>query len=175
MNLINCAQYQLQGNSMKKINGLIGLMTISLLSGCATTVSECDPAIKKNTFATAGCIFSGSYSARQISLEAALEEEKTITESLQQIYALLEVERGGVSKSLTSTRKQYKELNATLNNLIAQISANSQGNIAIQQKIDDLKNKMAMLDNTTSSSQKKLALSSLYTEVDNLKKELGYQ
>jgi septal ring factor EnvC (AmiA/AmiB activator) len=157
-----------------KINGILGLIIISLLSGCATTVSECDPAIKQNTATTVGCIFSGNYKARQISLEAALEEEKAITESLQQIYALLDAERTGISRNLASTRDQYKKLNTTLNNLISQISKNSQGNIAIQQQIDDLKNKMTVLNNTTSSSQKKLALSALYTEVDNLKKELGY-
>lgn len=166
---------------MKKTNSLLALPAVLfaffsvLLSGCATTVSECDPAVRKNTLKTAGCIFSGNYKTRQISLEASLAEEKSIAESQRQIYALLDVERSGVSKNLSSTRAQYKKLNETLNNLIAQISDNSQGNIAIQQKIDKLKNKMSTLDNTTSSSQKKLALSSLYAEIDSLKKELGYQ
>lgn len=181
MNLINYAQYQLQGKNMKKTNGFLMLFSVLfvlfsvLLSGCATTVSECDPAVRKNTLTTAGCIFSGNYKTRQISLEASLAEEKSIAESQKQIYALLDVERSGVSKSLSSTKAQYKQLNETLNKLIAQISKNSQGNVAIQQKIDMLKSKMSTLDNTTSSSQKKLALSSLYAEVDSLKKELGYQ
>ena len=148
---------------------------ISLLSGCATTVAECDPALKKDTLKTMGCAFSGNYNARQISLEAALEEEKAISESLQQIYALLKTERSGVSENLASSKAQYKKLNATLNNLIAQISKNSQGNVAIQQKIDNLKSKMSSLDSTTSSAQRKLVLSSLYAEVEKLNKELGYQ
>ncbi len=169
---------------MKKTTGLLPLPTVLLvffsvsvlLSGCATTESECDPAVRKNTLATASCIFSNrGYKARQISLEASLAEEKSIAESQKQIYALLKLERSGVSKNLSSTRAQYKKLNKTLNDLIAQISKNSQGNKAIQQKIDQLKNKMSTLDNTTSSAQKKLALSSLYAEIDSLKKELGYQ
>ena len=185
MNLINYVQYQLQAKNMKKTTGLLRLPTVLfafflivsvLLSGCATTVSDCDPAVRKNTLATASCIFSDNgYKARQISLEASLAEEKSLAESQRQIYALLKLERSGVSKSLSRTRAQYKKLTKTLNDLIAQISKNSQGNKAIQQKIDTLKNKMSTLDNSTSSAQKKLALSALYAEVDSLKKELGYQ
>ncbi len=107
-------------------------------------------------------------------MEAALAEERALTESLRQIYALLEDEQRGVAGNLGATRSRYKQLNGTLNNLISQVSANTQGNAALQQKIDNLKSKLSYVNNSTSNAQKQLALNSLYTEVENLKKELGY-
>ncbi len=158
---------------MKKLRGIF-LLGFILLTGCATTTQQCDPSARKNTAVTLSCIFSGHYKSRQISLEAALEEEKSITESLTQINALLDDERSGVSRSLATTKAQYSKLNKTLQKLIAQISANSQGNAAIQQKIDELNDKLAMVNESDGSLEKKLALKSLSTEVENLKQELGY-
>ncbi len=86
----------------------------------------------------------------------------------------MEAEQRGVARDLATTRNQYKQLNTTLNNLIAQIKENSEGNLALQQKIDDLKKKQSYVNGSTSNTQKQLALDSLYTEVENLKNELGY-
>lgn len=144
-------------------------------SGCAT-VSQCDPAIQHDTITNAGCLFSGNYSKRQSNLELTIEEERGINESLTQIHTLLDEERRGVSRSLSSTQAQYRKLNNSLDNLIAQISNRSSGNTALEQQIEKLKiKKNKVLNNTSSSSsQKQLELNSLYTEVENLKKELGH-
>jgi len=127
-----------------------------------------------NTVTTASCIFGGHYAARQLSKEAELREQTIISESLRQIYTLLEAEQRGVARDLATTRNQYKQLNTTLNNLIAQINENSQGNQALQQKIEDLKKKQSYVNSSTSNTQKQLALDSLYTEVENFRNELGY-
>lgn len=159
---------------MVKKNGLILIASAILFSGCATTASDCDPAVRKNTVTTASCIFGGHYETRQLSKEAELKEQTIISESLRQIYALLEAEQRGVARDFATTRNQYKQLNATLNSLIAQISVNSQGNQALQQKIEDLKEKQLYVNSSTSNTQKQVALDSLYTEVESLKNELGY-
>lgn len=145
-----------------------------MFSGCATTASDCDPAVRKNTVTTASCILGGHYDTRQLSKEAELKEQTIISESLRQIYTLLEAEQRGVARDFVTTRSQYKQLNATLNSLIAQINANSQGNQALQQKIEDLKKKQSYVNNSTSNTQKQLALDALHTEVESLKNELGY-
>ncbi len=159
---------------MVKKNGLILIASAILFSGCATTASDCDPAVRKNTVTTASCIFGGHYETRQLSKEAELKEQTIISESLRQIYDLLEAEQRGVARDFATTRNQYKQLNATLNSLIAQINANSQGNQALQQKIEDLKEKQLYVNSSTSNTQKQVALDSLYTEVESLKNELGY-
>ena len=93
---------------------------------------------------------------------------------MRQIYALLEAEQSGVARDLATTRNQYKQLNTTLNRLIAQISENSQENQVLQQKIEDLKDKQSYVNSSTSNAQKQVALDSLYSEVERLKNELGY-
>ncbi len=158
---------------MKTQNALKLILVSAIASGCAT-VSQCDPAVRQNTFTTAGCIFSGNYGTREETLKVTLEEEQTLAESQRQIYSLLEIEQGGVSSSLANKKAQYRQLNATLNKLISQISARNQGNTSLQQKIAGLKEKMSQVDNTPSGTQKSLALDSLNTEVDKLKKQLGY-
>ena len=150
------------------------IIAIFLISGCATTASECDPAVRMNTVTTASCILGGHYQARQLSKEAELREQTIISDSLRQIYALLEAEQRSVASSLVTTQNQYKQLNTTLNNLIAQINENSEGNLALQQKIDDLKKKQSYVNSSTSNAQKQLALDSLYSEVESLRNELGY-
>lgn len=174
MNWISYVQFQLRVNSMMKKIALILFSTTLLIAGCATTPSECNPAVRKDTLSTASCIFGGHYKARQLSKEAELREQQAILESSRQIYALLEMEQRGVAGNLVETQKQYKQLNVTLNNLITQISTNSQGNTAIQQKIDQLKKNMTYMNSATSNAQKQLALDSLHIEMENLKKELGY-
>jgi chromosome segregation ATPase len=159
---------------MVRKNGLILIASAILFSGCATTASECDPAVRKNMVTTASCIFGDHYQTRQLSKEAELKEQTIISESLRQIYTLLEEQQRGVVGNLTTTRNQYKQLNTTLNSLIAQISVNSQGNQALQQKIEDLKKKQSYVNSSTSNTQKQHALDSLYTEVENLRGELGY-
>lgn len=159
---------------MVKKNGLILIASAILFSGCATTASDCDPAVRKNTVTTASCIFGGHYETRQLSKETELKEQTIISESLRQIYDLLEAEQRGVARDFATTRNQYKQLNATLNSLISQINANNQGNQALQQKIEDLKEKQLYVNSSTSNTQKQVALDSLYTEVESLKNELGY-
>ncbi len=159
---------------MKQLKALTLMLILAIFSGCAT-VSECDPAVRQNTFTTAGCIFSGNYGTRQETLKATLEDEQTLVESQRQIYSLLEIEQGGVSSSLANTQAQYRQLNATLNKLINQISSRNQGNTTLQQKIAGLKDKMAQVNNSPSGIQKSLALDSLNVEVDNLKMQLGYK
>lgn len=148
-----------------------------LVSGCATTASQCDPAIQHNTITNASCLFSGKYSERQAGLEVTIEEERGINESLTQIHTLLDEERRGVSKSLSTKQAQYSKLNRSLNKLISQISSRSSGNIALEQRIAKLQAKKDKVLNNPSASgaRKQLELDSLYTEVDNLKKELGYK
>jgi len=161
-----------------KINFFAGLIVSSLLvSSCATTTSGCDPAIQHNTITNAGCLFSGKYGERQANLEATIEEERGINESLTQINTLLDEERRGVSKSLSSTQAQYRKLNRSLTKLIAQVSSRSSGNVALEQKIAKLEAKKDRVLNSPSASgaRKQLALDSLYTEVESLKKELGYR
>lgn len=147
-----------------------------LLTGCAT-VSECDPAIKHDTITNAGCLFSGKYGERQENLETTIQEERAINESLRQIHTLLDEERIGVSRSLSSTRAQYRELNDSLNKLISQINTRTSGNAALQQQIAKMQAKQDKVINnpSASSAQKQLALNSLYMEVEKLKKELGYK
>ncbi len=159
---------------MNQQNILTLLITTTLISGCAT-VSQCDPAIRKNTFKTVGCVFSGNYGTRQETLKTTLEDEQTIVEYQRQIYNLLEIEQRGISNSLASTKAQYRQLNKTMNKLISQISARNQGNTGLQQKIAKLKNKMSQVNNSASGMQKKLALDSLNIELENLKQELGYK
>ena len=159
---------------MVRKNGLILIASAILFSGCATTASDCDPAVRQNTVTTASCILGGYYETRQLSKEAELKEQTIISESLRQIYALLEAEQSGVARDLATTRNQYKQLNTTLNRLIAQISENSQENQVLQQKIEDLKDKQSYVNSSTSNAQKQVALDSLYSEVERLKNELGY-
>ena len=154
------------------------VLTVSalLVSGCATTTSECDPAIQHNTITNAGCLFSGKYGERQEKLELTIEEERGINESLTQIHTLLDEERRGISKNLSRTQIQYNRLNSSLNKLISQISSRSSGNIALEQQIAKLQSKKNKVLNNPSASgtRKQLELNSLYTEVEKLKKELGY-
>jgi len=155
---------------------LILTVCVLLVSGCATTTSECDPAIQHNTITNAGCLFSGKYGERQAKLELTIEEERGINESLTQIHTLLDEERRGISKSLSSTQAQYSRLDNSLNKLISQISSRSSGNATLEQQIAKLQSKKSKVLNNPSASgtRKQLELDSLYTEVENLKKELGY-
>jgi len=159
-----------------KVFSVFAVSTL-LVSGCATTASQCDPAIQHNTITNAGCLFSGGYSERQASLETTIEEERGINESLTQIHTLLDEERRGVSKSLSASQAQYSKLNRSLNKLLSQISSRSSGNEALQQRIAKLQAKKDKVLNNPSASgaRKQLELDSLYTEVESLKKELGYQ
>ena len=159
---------------MVRRNGLILIASAILFSGCATTASDCDPAVRKNAVTTASCILGDHYQTRQLSKEAELKEQTIISESLRQIYTLLEAEQLGVARNLAATRNQYKQLNTTLNSLIAQISINRQGNQELQQKIEDLKKKQSYVNSSSSNTQKQVALDSLYSEVESLKNELGY-
>ena len=151
------------------------LPCILFIAGCAT-VAECDPTKKQHFFTKLDCASTGKYGDRQENLEATIQEERAISESLTQIYALLQEEQKGVSGNLAGLQAQYKQLNSTLNGLIAQISARSSGNKALQQQIAKLQDKQAQVNNYQSASdpQKQLALNALYAEVENLKSELGY-
>jgi chromosome segregation ATPase len=158
---------------MKIKDWILIVLCSSLIAGCAT-VEECDPTKKLNLFTKMGC--TTKYGQRQDKLEATIQEELAISESLKQIYALLQEEQKGVSGNLADLNGQYKKLNDTLNDLIAQISARSSGNKALQQQIAKLQQKQAKVNNyqTASDPQKQLALNALYAEVENLKTELGY-
>ncbi len=148
-----------------------------LVTGCANvTVSDCDPAIEHNTITNAGCLFSGKYGERQANLQLTIEEERGVNESLNQIHTLLDEDRSGVSKSLSTTQAQYSKLNQSLNKLISKISSRSSGNTALQQRIAKLQAKKDKVLNNPSASgaRKQLELNSLYSEVEGLKKELGY-
>ncbi len=148
-----------------------------LVTGCATTASQCDPAVRHNTITNASCLFGGKYSERQAGLEATIEEERGINESLTQIHTLLDEERRGISKNLSAKQAQYGKLNRSLNKLISQIGSRSAGNAALEQRIAKLqvKKDKVLSSPSASGARKQLELDSLYTEVDNLKKELGYK
>jgi hypothetical protein len=160
---------------MKKISILSA--SLLLTTGCSTiTVSDCDPAIEHNTITNAGCLFSGKYGERQENLQLTIEEERGVNESLTQIHTLLDEERRGVSKSLSATQAQYGKRNRYLTKLISRISSRSSGNVALQQRVAKLQAKKdKVLSNPSASgARKQLELDSLYTEVEGLKKELGY-
>ncbi len=69
----------------RKIELVFIIIVVLLISGCATTASECDPAVRMNTVTTASCILGGHYESRQLSKEAELREQTIISESLRQI------------------------------------------------------------------------------------------
>lgn len=157
---------------------LLLLITVSsalILSGCATSIENCDPTTGDvNIITKFNCKYSGTYDQRIVQKEEVLEHEKVLNNEFKAVLAAIENEKQHVNADLKSKQKSQQALSQSINTLLNQAKKKSNNRKGIQNQINAIDKKLKESQNSPNQStmQKQLELEDLKNQVIDLQKDL---
>lgn len=166
---------------MKTSKILLPGIVALLLSGCATTMSECNPHDSNaSIFTKISCDSSGAYRAHIDQQEEQLLSAQEANALFHQIYKDIEAQREASSANVAQQRDKQNALNRSVAQLLRSISAKQSKEKGVQKQINDVESELKRLNQTTASAspaaeqQKQQQLQQLQQQVSRLQTSLGY-
>lgn len=152
-----------------------------LLSGCATTMSECNPHDSKASILTKmSCDSSGAYRAHIDQQEEQLLSAQEANALFHQIYKDIAAQRDASSATVAQQRDKQNALNRSVAQLLRSLSVKQTKEKGVQKQINDVEHELKQLNQTTATAtpaadkQKQQQLQQLQQQVSRLQTSLGY-
>ena len=166
------------------LKGLKVLLPILLLSGCASSPQDCDPANRDaGLLDKAGCLYGGHYQQRQQERQGILQDEQNANRLFQEAFEILQQESRQVTEDLSSWQASLQRVNASLENMLANIRQQTADNQQIRQQADAIENRLRQLQadldaaregrSTLSTLQRRQQMAELQLKVEDLQAAVG--
>ncbi|WP_233234748.1 hypothetical protein [Bordetella sp. LUAb4] len=111
-------------------------LLLAVLTGCATTAADCDPANKDAGFITKmNCDVGGGYGQHVAQREDDVRAAQAENAQARQVLADLEAQRAAIGKTLAEKTKARDALSASVKKLLAQAKAKSQNNAELKRQL----------------------------------------
>lgn len=154
---------------------VVGASLLSVMAGCATAPSECDPALANASLVTkAGCFYSGEYDRREKMKRDALEEELRIKSLFEETYAALKAEQTRIEIQSNDGRMQLEQVSESVDSLQSALLVKLANDKQLNQQISQLKVEVKKIQEQPGQSpvQQRQALSDIMVKVIDLQKTL---
>lgn len=155
---------------------LLLLYPFIFLTGCSTTVEQCDPANDDiSFFHKMSCHSSGNYQARVNRKEQILENEKRANQQFREIYAIIELQKNDTSLSIKQRRSLQQKLETELTQLTDEVKQKAKGRDDLQAQIKDIEQQLIKKVNSSygSEHEKQIELEKLNKKLQQLQKALN--
>lgn len=111
-------------------------LALAVLSGCATTAADCDPANKDAGFITKlNCDVGGGFGQRIAQGENDVRAAQAENAQARQVLADLEAQRAAIGKSVAEKAKARDALSASVKKLLDQAKAKSQQSAELKRQL----------------------------------------
>lgn len=155
---------------------LLLLCPFIFLTGCSTTVEQCDPANEDiSFFHKMGCHNSGNYQARVDRKVQILENEKRANRQFRQIYAIIEKQKNDTSLTIKQRRSLQQKLETEVSQLTDEVKQKAKGRDDLQAQVNDIEQQLIKKVNSSYGSEleKQIELEKLHKKLQQLQKALN--
>jgi|SRR5471032_2591060 len=152
------------------------LLLAATLSGCASSMSECDPTTGDvNIISKFNCRYSGTYDQRVDAKQQTLVHEQALNREFKAVLAAIEQEKNQSNGSLKSRQASADQLNRSMDTLLTQLKQKAAGQKKYQKQIGELQTSMNQARQQQPSQSvldKQLQLENLRSQVSSLQQDL---
>ncbi|MCU7986836.1 hypothetical protein [Shewanella sp. SW24] len=156
------------------------LSSLLVLSGCATTPADCDPANRSASLLTKmSCDSSGGYRQKIDNQEQQLKQNQELNTLSHQILAAMESRKQRSNITLAQEQADQQALKTSLSQLVAQLKLKGGIQTSLQQQITELAEAEQRFtpfsnDNAAQVAARRKEAAILEVKVKELNKSLGY-